>query len=136
MIIKWTILLLIGLAFCEAHSFVLWLYPKTFYLEYNLYLDKSYKMKINVLWYLYELANILNRAIWCYVLYDVSKRVSKKFSRVAAIFMFYQSTQILFYIWNRNTSFLNNYFVYSCMVLCIIALFLPGKRQSKVFKIE
>lgn len=129
------ILLLVGLALTEVHGLIYFFWPQTSQIEYDLFLDKSYHNKITVLWYVYEMANILNRIIWALVLAKISTHVSFKMFKVGVVFVGYYICQFIFYVVNRNTSYLANYCLYFCMA-CIIGIILwPMKDEFKLRKI-
>lgn len=136
LIIQVVILLFIGLGLPEISTIVYWFNPHTTNIEFDLFLDRSYRQKLNVLWYIYELSTTLKWIIFSYVFCRVSQLVSHKLFVVAMIFFWYHVTQFLFYVWNRNTSFMANYVLYISMALIIVELLLPNKKISKYKSFE
>ena len=135
-IIKITSLLLIGVALTEIHMVVLFLYPQTAELTYSLWLDKNYKQDVTVLWYIYEVCNILKSILWCYAFAKVAYLISYRLFKILIVFFFYYITQLSFYVWDRNTVFFSNIIVYIYMALAIIFLFIPHKKGGKLISIE
>lgn len=132
LIIELSILLFLGLALSEVHSLVYYLKPETAKIEFDLFLEKAYKQKLTVLWYLYELSGLLNRIIWAYVLCRISNKISFKLYKISVVFFGYHISQFLLYIWNRNTSFIVNWVLYTAMFLIILEIILPDKKQGKI----
>jgi hypothetical protein len=135
-VIKITSLLLIGIALTDIHMVVLFFYPDTAELTYSLWLDKNYNEEITVLWYIYELSNVLKNIIWCYAFAKVAQIISYKLFNILLVFFFYYLTQFAFYIWDRNTSFFSNIIVYIYMTVAIFPFFLPTKKGGKLINIE
>jgi hypothetical protein len=135
-VIKITSLLLIGIALTDIHMVVLFLYPNTAELTYSLWLDKNYNEEITVLWYIYEISNILKNIIWCYAFAKVAHLISYKLFKILLIFFFYHITQFAFYVWDRNTVFFSNIIVYIYMTLAILFFFMPHKKGGKLINIE
>lgn len=129
-------LLFIGLLLTEASSIIYILWPETEKIYYdNLYLDKTYKQPITVLYFTYELTPYIDRMIWAIVLYKVGAILSIKLAKVCIVFAVFYLTQIGFYVWNRNTSMIANYTVYTAMILILIEMLWPEK-NGKLFRIE
>lgn len=135
-IIQMVILLFIGLGLSEISSLIYFLWPNTAKIEFDLFLDRAYKQKLTVLWYIFELGQILNRILWAYAFCRISERISHKLHIVSVIFFWYYISQFLFYVWNRNTSFMANYFLYTAMGLIFIEMFVPNKKMAKIKSIE
>lgn len=134
---KYLILLLfLGLALSEVHGLVFYFFPQTETKQYKAFLDPEYKEQITLLWYIYEMAQIANRLIWALALTQIVSLISHRLFRVGVVFMIYYSAQLLFYVYNRNTSFLSNYILYACMIMILINVFIseksPGKYRSIV----
>jgi len=130
------ILLIVGIAICDLHSIIWKLWPQTEFIEYDLFLSKKFHLKMNVLWYMYEISNMLNKIIWCYVLTVVGAKVSSKLFFIGLTFLLYQVTQFFFYLWDRNTSFWSNIIVYCFIGIAIVEIFIPDKKMAKVIRIE
>lgn len=130
-----TVALLFGLLLCETQSIVRILYPETEVQEYSLWLSNNYKEKITLLWYMYEMAGILNRAIWIFCFAMTAKMVSYRLFKILFLFFCYEMTQFLFYIYNRNSSFFSNIILYIYMGLAIIFLLTPDKKQGKIIEL-
>lgn len=130
------LLLFIGILLCEFHGAIFLFWPETANIKYNLWLDKSYKENITVLWYTYELGNILDRVIWAYVLCKIAEVISYKLFKVCIVFFVYYITQFAFYVWNRGTSYFANYMVYLYMACIIIILLIPDKKTGKFISID
>lgn len=136
LIIQVVILLFLGLGLSEISSLIYWLYPQTAIIQYDLFLDRGYKQKLTVLWYIYELTNILDRILWAYCFCRISELASRKLFFVCMIFFWYRISQFLFYVWNRNTSFMANYVLYTSMALIIVELLWTNKKTGKIKSIE
>lgn len=91
---------------------------------------------MNVLWYMYEISNMLNKIIWCYVLAAIGAKISIKLFWIGVTFILYQITQFFFYLWDRNTSFGSNIVVYCCIGIAILEIFIPEKRLAKIVNIK
>lgn len=125
-VITITLFLLLGLALSEIHMFILKFYPQTAIIERSFWLDKNHNEKISLVWYVYEVSNILNRMIWVFCFASVANLISHRLCNVIIVFFFYYLTQFLFYIWDRNTVLFSNFIVYLYMLIAIV--FLQGKR--------
>ncbi len=123
-------LLLTGLFICEIHTIVYKFFPETANVEYNLWFDRSYLIKINPLWYIYEIMGVLKNVIWCYALSKIAILVSARIHKVLLVFCIYYLTQFAFYLWNRNTAFFSNIIVYFYMVIALAFLFIPEKKAK------
>lgn len=122
---------------CEFHTVLGIYYPEINIRQYDLWLSKNYHEQITVAYYLYELENILAWVIWFFAFAKVAKLVSYRLFNVILIFVLYFITQLLFYVWNRNTSFTSNLITYLYMALAVIFLFLPGKSKGgKLINLE
>jgi len=130
------LLLVVGFIICNIHSFIWKFWPQTEFIQYDLWLSSKYHLKINVIWYVYEIANILNKIIWCYVLTAIGNKISIKLFWVGITLLGFQFTQFFFYIWNRNTSHLNNIIVYCFMWIAFLEIFIPEKRLGKIVNME
>ena len=135
-IIKIGILLVAGLFICDLHSIILRAFPETANIQYDLFLSKSFHLKLPVIWYIYELTNLLNKIIWCYVITEIGLRVSKKLFWIGITFLLYQITQFFFYIWDRNTSFFSNIIVYCCIGILIVEILMPSKPTGIIKSME
>jgi hypothetical protein len=125
-------LLLFGLFLSEVQTIVYFLYPASATIEYDLFLSKTYHLKMSALWYIYELSNILNKIIWAYVFCRIAERVSWMLFKIAIVFLVYEFTQFFFYLWDRNTSFISNLCVYFAMAFIILEILIPEKKRAKV----
>lgn len=135
-VIKISALLIFSILITELHTLVYYIFPITANVQINLWIDRSYDNPVTVLWYIYELMNILRDAIWCYAFAMVATMVSYRLYKVLIIIFFYHITQLLFYVWNRNTSLFSNIIVYFYMSLAIIYLFIPDKKDGKIVNLE
>lgn len=132
-----TLMFLSGILLSELPTIIHRVYPQTAEIEYNLFLDKSREQKITVLWYLYELAALINRMIWAYTFCKVAALISERLFKVGMTFVFYYASQFVLYVWNRNSSGLSNLFVIICIVFVLYFLiFMPDKKKGKLKSIE
>lgn len=134
--VRIAILLIVGLFICDLHSLIWKLWPQTEFIQYDLFLSPKFHLKMNVLWYIYELANMLNKIIWCYVLASIGGKISIKLFWVGVTFLLYQITQFFFYLWDRNTSFASNVVVYCFIGIAFLEIFIPEKRLGKIVNME
>ncbi len=95
--IQIAILLFLGLALSEISSLVYYIWPQTAVIEFDLFIQRSFKQKISVLWYIFELANILDRIIWAYALFRVAAKISYRLEGIALVFFGYYIIQFLLY---------------------------------------
>lgn len=136
-IIKIGLSLMIALAICELHTIIYKIKPSTKeVILNNVYLEKSYNQPIKLLYFLYELTPYFKDLIWAIVAYFMAKRISFRLSQIMVIFVFYYIFQVLFYVWDRNTSFLRNYVVYTTMALIMLQIALPEKKKGIIISIE
>lgn len=135
-IIGITFLLCLALALCEIHMVVLKFYPIESSKEYAFWLDKNHKEKISSVWYIYEVSNILSKLIWAFCFSKVADLVSHRLSKVLIVFIIYYITQLIFYVWDRNTLLFSNLIVYIYVGMAILFLFIPAKRGGKLINIE
>lgn len=124
---KWIILLIASRLLCEAHRAIYWLWPETAKIEYNLFLSKAFDQKITVLWYVYELTNILNNVIIYFVVFKIIGRLSNKLSMGVLVLFFGSVLQAFLYAWDRNTSIGNDILTYFYITALIIIL-IPDKK--------
>lgn len=128
---------MVALMLPEVLWIVYYFFPETKTTQYDLFLSRNFRYKISVLWYIYELGAVLNKIIWAFVLAKISKLVSVKLFKVAAIFFVYYFIQFFLYIWNRNTSILINLVLYlSMIVLFVIEMFVKEKDSVKVISMQ
>lgn len=131
----WSVLLFAGLIISEIPTVLRICSPETSVIKYNLFLDKAYNEQITVQWYIFELGHIINRIIWVYIVCKLALLVSKKLFLVSLTFMFYQVCNLFFYIWDRNSSAVNNLILYCVMAVVLIEILIPSKK-AKVKSIE
>lgn len=136
LVIQISALLIMAIAISEIHIVVLKLFPQTGMIEKAFWLDKNHKEKISVIWYIYELSNIVNKMIWMYCFMKVSKLVSHKLANVIIVFFGYYITQLAFYVWDRNTVLFSNFIVYIYVGIAILILFIPSRKGGKLINIE
>lgn len=135
-VIKIAFLLVTGLCICDIHSIILRAFPITANIQYDLFLSKSFHLKLPVIWYIYELANMLNKIIWCYVIAEIGLKISRKLFWIGVTFLLYQITQFFFYVWDRNTSFFSNIIVYCCVIVLVIEILMPNKKTAIIKSME
>lgn len=134
--VRIAVILVASLVIGDLHSVIWKIWPQTEFITYDLFWSKNFHLKLNVLWYIYELGNLLNKMIWSYVVASVGLRISAKIFWIGIIFLGYWFTQFFFYMWDRNTSFVSNVVVY-CFILAEIAMiFIPEKRLAKIISME
>jgi hypothetical protein len=138
-----SILLVTGICICDVHSVIKFFWPQTQDINYNLFLSPKYHDSQNVLWYMFELGNILNKIIWCYILASCGLLiasfgfpVARKLFWIGLIFFGYQITQFCFYIWNRNTSFHSNIMVYCAILAGVVEIVWPDKKNGIIKRME
>lgn len=133
-VIRMILLLVLGLALNSISTLVGWAMPETVNIYVgNIYFDKNYKApSVTVLYYIYELAPYVDNVIRAYVFYRLSSLVSYRLTKVAFWFAIYYGVQVLFYLWNRNTSGLSNLVVLIAIVLMLLQIVLPYKKMSKI----
>lgn len=129
-------LLVIGFILCDIHSVILSTYPQTEFIKHDLFLSKSFHLKLPVIWYIYELTNMLNKIIWCYVIAEVGLKISRRLFWIGITFLLYQISQFFFYLWDRNTSFFSNIIVYCCTAILIVEILMPGKKTGIIKSME
>lgn len=131
-----SILLLSGLMISEIPTLLMIFWPETGVIEYNLFIQKSYKESITVLWYIYELGHILNRIIWIYVFCQLALILSKKLFYIGVTFLGYQVCNFFFYIWDRNSSSINNIVLYCIIGIILIEILWPVNSTSRIIDFE
>lgn len=124
-------LLLFGYILTELHMFLYWKWPFLEGQEYYPFLDPDYKEPITALFYTYEVMAIVNEAITHFTFGLVAKLNSIRLYTVLMIFCFFDFVKLLFYMWNRNTSWLHNYITYSMVICCIIGVLRKDKKKGK-----
>lgn len=129
-------LFFIGLLLSELPVIIYKMYPQTSQIEYNLFLSNEYEEKITVLWYIYELAAILNRFIWVYAFCKVSILVSDKLFKIGVVFLCYHVSQFILYLWDRNSTAISNYIIFVCAGAIVWFLIRPTKNKSRYKSIE
>ena len=136
LVVTISLLFLAGIFLSELPIIVYYFYPQTAELEYNLFLSGKYDQKMTVLWYMYELAELINRMIWAYAFCKVSSIISYKLFKIGMVFIFYNFIQVLFYLWNRNSSGISNLLACICIVVVLYFLIKPDKNKSRYKSIE
>jgi hypothetical protein len=127
--------LIIGLALSEVDQIFYWLCPAVSITpSQHLYLDNAYNIPITPVYYVYELSDNVNKMIWALVLAIVAIKINYKFYLIACVFLFFRFIQIPFYIINRNSSFLNNIFVYAAMAVMIFVWVKPFHKPARIIK--
>jgi len=132
--ISFVFLFSVGLFLSEVSTIISKVWPRTAYIEYNLFFDKKVTERISVLWYIYELSALLNRVIWAYAFCRVAIIVSDRLFKVGVAFMFYQVGQCIFYCWDRNSSFGINLFLYAAMAVYLFFIFFKKSRIKSIYK--
>ena len=132
--ISFIILFFSGLFLSEIPTIISKIWPRTIYLEYNLFLDKRVTEKISVLWYIYELAALINRVIWAYAFCRVAIIISDRLFKAGVAFMFYQVGQCIFYCWNRNSSFVINLCLYVVMAIYLFFILAEKSKIKSMYK--
>ena len=129
---KTALLLVLGVAICEIHTVLAYFYPQIITSTYSLWLSKDYHAQLAVVYYLYELENILALAVWFFAFWLSVRHWSKRVANVVFIFLLYFLTQLWFYIWNRNTVVFSNIIVYIYILVAILYIFIPSKKGKVV----
>lgn len=126
------ILLFTGFILCEITGIVYLIWPETGSTYYSdLYLNSSFKEKITVLYFLYELMPYLKDAIFFFVLSKVTAGVDRRINSISLVLMWYSFLQALFYVWDRNTSYLRTLCVYVCAAVIVFLILRQVKKQGK-----
>lgn len=132
-----TIMFLSGIFLSELPVIIHKLYPQTAEIEYSLFLDNKVEQKITVLWYLYEISDLLNRMIWAYAFCKLASFISVKLFKVGMTFVFYYASQFVLYLWNRNSSGISNWCVIGCIIFVLYFLiFWPDREKGKLKSLE
>lgn len=137
-ITKLVFISLLGLILHEVSNLIYYIDPRTENIyPKHLYLSKSYEQpKISVLYFFYELVPYIDNLIKSVVLYSVAGFIAVKLRKVAFWFCVLYVTQIYYYLYDRNTSFLANITLYTIIaVICIIVIY-PAKRFPKLRRIK
>lgn len=132
--ISFIVLFFSGLFLSEIPTIISKVWPRTIHLEYNLFLDKRVTEKISVLWYIYELAALINRVIWAYAFCRVAIIISDRLFKAGVAFMFYQVGQCVFYCWNRNGSFAINLWLYIIMAAYLFFILSDKTKIKSMYK--
>ena len=102
-IIWLSIVLFISHFVTEFHSFIF--SEKLLNTNVDLFLCPSFRMELSVIWYIKMLSEIIQKIGILYVLGVVGNKVSKKFFNVSAVWMCYNISDFLSFIWNyKETS--------------------------------
>jgi hypothetical protein len=137
-IIRWILLLLLGLALHEISNVIAYINPdaENIYPE-HLYLDRNYKQpKISVLYFFYELTPYIDNVIKSIISYKMAALISYKLSKVFLVFIGLYVTQIWFYVYDRNTSLFANYCLYTAICLICLSIILPDKEMGRYRKFD
>lgn len=130
------IVLLLGLALTELHVFVYHYWKATAKLEWHGWIDKNYKEKVTVLYFLYEIEPIFKNIIWTTIMAIGANIISPPIRNVLIVFILYYFTQLAFYLYNRNTSEFANFIVYIYSGIAIVAFCIPNKKGAKLINIQ
>lgn len=135
--IKIVILFFLGIFLCELHSIIYEFWPETVNIYYDhLFIRKSYKQPLTVLYYTYEAAPYLDRFIWACMLYLVVRKRSYKISQISIVIAIFYAFQFYFYLYDRNTSLIRNISTYFCVSWIVSLLILPEKKKGNVINID
>lgn len=132
------LVLLLGLGLHEVSNLIFYFNPNTanIYPE-HLYLDRGYQQpKISVLYYFYELTPYIDNVIKSAISYRIAVTISPRLGMVFLVFVGLYLTQVLFYVWDRNTSILANYCLYSAIFLICMSIIYPDKEVGKYRRIK
>lgn len=81
--------ILFGILLCDAWQLVAWIYPNAAEKEINIFLDKKYTGHETLCYWLYDVANYINKIIWCFVIYGISVYVSNRLIKFCFVLIFY-----------------------------------------------
>ena len=136
MSVKITLMLIAGLAICETHTIVGFFYPRVNAIEYTDLWIGNYHEPITLAFYMYEVENYLAWIVWAIAFSIVAREVSQQLSNIILIFMVYFFTQLMLYLYDRNTIFfsvsgykifISNFTVWVYMLAAVITLLIPNK---------
>jgi hypothetical protein len=126
---KITLLVLFGISISQSISILYRIYPQIAIDKYDFFYSPRYREKITYAWFIYEIANIINRVIWCYAFSSIAKLVSKRLYYVGMLFMAYYLLQLLFYLWDRNTNALSSVLTYGSILIALLQFLIPAKTK-------
>lgn len=123
------LLIVLGVSISQCNSILYTVFPKIGQKQYDLFLSHRHKESITIAWYIYEISNIINRIIWCYAVVVLSRDYRRRLYYVGIIFMCYYFSNLLCYLWDRNTSVLTSVLVYGATFAGIMQFFLPKRKK-------
>jgi hypothetical protein len=127
------LILIIGLALTEVDYLLVWIAPSTDLIPVDgMYV--SYHKPVTPRYYVYEFTDFVYKMARSFVLCIVARNWSYRFYLVCCIFLFFDMTQVLFYLINRNTDYFNNVIVYTIMAVMIFIWAKPFKKLAKIIK--
>lgn len=135
-IIKISTALLVSILLCDTHIFIYYKFRETADIGCDLFLDPTYHYEQTILYYIHDLMLMFKDIVWAFCFAKVADLVSHKLYRVLIVMFSFHLTQFVFYVWNRNTTFISNIIVYIYIVVAIVCLFLPDKKGGKLINLE
>lgn len=136
--IRVSILLIIAIIIPDVWVLVHARWPETENITINVWFSKSYreylvkeKQELSVLWYIYGVGSYVSKVLFAYCFSKVAALISFRLFKVSVIVVIFHIIQFAFWLWNKNTSVWSNYLVYLFIILIIIHLIIPDKRQAK-----
>lgn len=124
-----------------------WIYPQTAIIKTDLFFSSSYKNPQTILWYVYELGQLLDKIIWTFIIIKILKFVALnylsekerliivKLVKAMIVFMLYYFSQIVEYFWNRNNSLEVNLVLYA-VIMVLLILNILHKESGKIIKMK
>jgi len=132
---KITLLIIIGMSLSQFNSILYRISPRISGIQYDLFWSPTYHQNLSVAWYVYEIANILNRVIWCYVFCVLAKLYNRKLYYAGLVFLFYYLSQFILYAWDRNTNIVSSCLVYGATFAVVIQFLIPKAKKDEASKI-
>lgn len=137
LIIWYGVLLIIGHILMEAHSVLYAFYPKSATINLDLFWSRSFKMKINILWYIKMIGDDLSTIITFYVLTNIAYRFSSALFFVSSVFFLYHIIDLFLFCWNYKRTASVYWVLLAASILSVVFIITKKKFYStSVISIE
>lgn len=128
------ILLIIGHALTELHSYLLAAYPQLATKEVDPFLKKDFKQPILFLWYIKFMTEGALWMITYFCMALVSYRYSLKLFLIVTVYFFYHAIDQFLFAYDYKRSYMTYWALLSISISVIIILVWPIKKKTGIYK--
>lgn len=129
------VLIVVAMLLPDVWVIAQWGWPSLQDTSLSMWLDPTYKVHVNALWYIWGAGTGISRILVSYVLVIFGRQISPKALSITRVLFWFYVTQYAFWLWNKNTSILANFVVYIYLVPAVIYIVIPDKK-TKIININ